>query len=120
MSSLGKRMGTILKLTFSYFFEKRVMKLSAALAYYTIFSLPGLLIIVIWISDFFYGRAAVEGTIYGQISSFVGKDAALQIQETIRNATTSGNSRFATIVGLVTLLLGSTSMFSEIQDSINL
>lgn len=120
MRVFANRMWTIIKLTFSYFFEKRVMKLSAALAYYTIFSLPGLLIVVIWISDFFYGRAAVEGTIYGQITSFVGKDAALQIQETIRNATTSGNSRFATIVGLVTLILGSTSMFSEIQDSINL
>src|SRR6266536_137067 len=120
MRVLANRMWTILKLTFKYFFEKSVMKLSAALAYYTIFSLPGLLIIVIWISDFFYGRAAVEGTIYGQISGFVGKDAALQIQETIRNATSSSTSRFATIIGLITLLVGSTSMFSEIQDSINL
>lgn len=120
MRMLLRRMWTIIKLTFSYFLEKRVFKLSAALAYYTIFALPGLLIIVIWISDFFYGRAAVEGTIFGQISSFVGDDAALQIQQTIRNATSYADSRFAAIIGIATLIFGATSMFSEIQDSINL
>ena len=120
MRVLISRMWTIIKITFNYFLEKRVFKLSAALAYYTVFALPGLLIIVIWISDFFYGRAAVEGTIYGQISSFVGDDAALQIQQTIRNATSYAQSRFAAIIGLATLIFGATSMFSEIQDSINL
>ena len=106
--------------TFADFFNHRVLKLSAALAYYTIFSLPGLIIIVIWISDLFYGREAIEGNIYAQIADFVGRDAALEIQSTIRNATLSTDSRFATIVGLVTLILGATSVFSEIQDSINL
>ena len=115
-----KNAWTITKDTFSDFFSNRILKLSAALAYYTIFSLPGLIIIVIWISDFFYGRDAIEGTIYNQITGFVGKDAALQIQETIRNATLSSDNHFATIVGVVTLVLGATSVFSEIQDSINL
>lgn len=102
------------------FFAERVLKLSAALAYYTIFSLPGLLIIVIWISDIFYGQEAVEGTIYGQISDLVGQGAALQIQETIRNATLSYQTTFAAIVGIATLIIGATSVFGEIQDSINL
>ncbi len=106
--------------TFADFFNHRILKLSAALAYYTIFSLPGLIIIVIWISDLFYGRQAVEGSIYTQIAGFVGRDAALEIQNTIRNATLSTESRFATIAGLITLALGATSVFSEIQDSINL
>ncbi|MGC4037324.1 MAG: YihY/virulence factor BrkB family protein [Chitinophagaceae bacterium] len=106
--------------TFADFFSNRVLKLSAALAYYTIFSLPGLIIIVIWISDLFYGRDAIEGTIYNQIADFVGKDAALQIQETIRNASLSSANRFATIIGVITLIMGATSVFSEIQDSINL
>ncbi len=109
----------ITKQTFIDFFDNKVLKLSAALAYYTIFSLPALLIIVIWISDIFYGREAVEGTVYGQIAKFVGQEAALQIQETIRNAALSTNSGIATVVGLVTLIIGSTSMFGEIQDSIN-
>ncbi len=115
-----KKIANILKDSFSDFFENRVLKLSAALAYYTIFSLPGLIIIVIWISDIFYGQEAVEGTVYGQIAGLVGRDAALQIQQTIRNATLSSESHFATIIGLATLIIGATSVFSEIQDSINL
>jgi membrane protein len=62
----------------------------------------------------------VEGTLYHQISNFVGADAALQIQQTIRGAALSNSSNFATIVGVITLLFGATSVFSEIQDSINL
>jgi len=105
---------------FVAFFEHNVLKLSAALAYYTIFSLPGLVIIVVWVSDIFYGHEAVEGKVYGQIADLVGSDAAAQIQETIRNATLSSEGSFATVVGLITLIIGATSVFGEIQDSINL
>lgn len=115
-----KKLWNIIKLSFSDFFSDRILKLSAALAYYTIFSLPGLLIIIIWVSDIFYGHQAVEGKVYGQIASLVGSDAAAQIQQTIRNAALSGESKVATIVGLVTLIIGATSVFGEIQDSINL
>ena len=109
-----------IKQAFVDFFEQKILKLSAALAYYTIFSFPGLIIIIIWISDIFYGQEAVEGTVYKEIANLVGPEAALQIQETIRNATLSNESSFATIVGLITLLIGATSVFGEIQDSINL
>lgn len=119
MSPFFKTMWSVLKKSFSDFIEKRVLKLSAALAFYTIFSLPAMLIIIISISDIFYGRAAVEGTLYHQISSFVGTEAAMQIQQTIRSSALSRNSNFAMIVGLITLLIGATSVFSEIQDSIN-
>lgn len=115
-----KSIWNIITQSFADFFNNRVLKLSAALAYYTIFSLPGLLIIIVWVSDIFYRQDAVEGTLYNQISGFVGKDAALQIQEMIRNATLSSEIGFATIVGLVTLIIGATSVFGEIQDSINL
>ncbi|MFT3702778.1 MAG: YihY/virulence factor BrkB family protein [Agriterribacter sp.] len=115
-----KNIWKIIKQSFADFIAERVLKLSAALSYYTLFSLPGLLIIVIWVSEIFYKDAAVEGTIYGQIADFVGKGAALQIQETIRNATMSSSNKIATIVGFVTLLFGATSVFGEIQDSINL
>jgi membrane protein len=101
------------------FFEYNVLKLSAALAFFTIFAMPGLLIIVIWVSDLFYGREVVEGTVYTQIEGFVGHTAALDIQETIRNATQTTGGTFATIIGLIALFIGATSVFSEIQDSIN-
>ncbi|HLP35513.1 YihY/virulence factor BrkB family protein [Lacibacter sp.] len=112
-------MWSIIKQSFSDFIDNRVLKLSAALAFYTIFSLPAMLIIIISVSDVFWGREAIEGTLYNQISGFVGTEAAIQIQQTIRNAALSYESKFATLIGLVTLLVGATSVFSEIQDSIN-
>jgi len=119
MSLSMKSIWKILKQSVLDFVNDKVLKLSAALAFYTIFSLPAMLIIIIAVSDIFYGRAAIEGTIYGQIASFVGKDAALQIQQTIRSAALTNQAGFATIVGLVTLIIGATSVFGEIQDSIN-
>jgi membrane protein len=110
---------SILKQSFADFIGNKVFKLSAALAFYTIFSLPAMLIIVISVSNIFYGREAIEGTLYHQIAEFVGTEAAIQIQQTIRGAALSKSSYFATIVGIVTLLFGATSVFSEIQDSIN-
>lgn len=115
-----KTLWKTIKQSFSDFFEDRVLKLSAALAYYTLFSLPGLLIIVIWVTDIFYGHDKIEGTVYGQIAGLVGPNAAVQLQQTIRNAALSGDTKVATIIGLVTLLFGATSVFGEIQDSINL
>ncbi len=114
-----KDIWSIIKQSFSDFIDNKVLKLSAALAFYTIFSLPAMLIIIIYVSDIFYGRSAIEGTLYHQIAQFVGTDAAIQVQQTIRAAALSDSSYIATIVGLITLLFGATSVFSEIQDSIN-
>lgn len=110
---------SITKLSVKDFFDQNVLKLSAALAFFTIFALPGLLIIIIWFSDLFYGRNVVEGSVYRQIEGFVGHTAALDIQETIRNASQSSGGQFATVVGLCALIIGATSVFSEIQNSIN-
>ncbi len=95
------------------------MKLSAALSYYTIFSLPPLLIIIISLSGFFFGAEAVRGEIFGQINGLVGNDAALQIQEIIKNVKLSHASKFATTIGIIFLLIGASGVFAEIQDSIN-
>lgn len=102
-----------------FFGQGRALKLSAALAYHTVFSLPGLIVIVIWVSDLFWGQKAVEGTVYSQIAGLVGAEAATQIQSTIRNATLSNEGHLATILGVATLVWGATQVFSEIQDSVN-
>ena len=96
------------------------MKLSAALAYYTVFSVGPLLIVVVFICSFFFGKEAIEGSVYGQIQSFVGHDAALQLQEIIKNAAIAGKGKVAAIIGIVTLVIGATTMFAEMQDSINM
>jgi membrane protein len=115
-----KRSWNILKRSFSDFFDNNVLKLSASLAFSTIFSLPGLLIIIIWFSNIFYRREVVEGSLYDQIAKFIGKDAAASIQETMQTSLQAGSSsHLATIVGFAALLIGATSVFGEIQDSIN-
>src|SRR6266536_4506024 len=115
-----RRTWNILKRSFADFFANNVLKLSASLAFSTIFSLPGLLIITIWFSNIFYRREVVEGSLYGQMAKFVGQDAAASIQQTMRNALISGNTHLATIIGFAALIIGATSVFGEIQDSINL
>ncbi|MBC7827093.1 MAG: YihY/virulence factor BrkB family protein [Chitinophagaceae bacterium] len=109
----------VLKQCFSGFVDDKVMKLSASLAYYTVFSMGPLLIVIIYLCSLFFGREAIEGTIYGQIESFVGSDTAIQLQEIIKNASIGSKGNIAAIIGVITLLIGATTVFAEIQDSIN-
>ena len=67
MASSLKSTWQILKQTFTDFSELKIMRMSAALAYYTIFSIAPMLIVIITVCDIFFGRAAIEGNIYGQI-----------------------------------------------------
>ncbi|MEO6290558.1 MAG: YihY/virulence factor BrkB family protein [Ginsengibacter sp.] len=115
-----KGLWEVLKKCFQGFADNKIPKLSASLAYYTVFSLGPLLIVILFLCSFFFGREAVEGSIFGQMQSFVGTDAALQIQEIIKNASLSGESTMAATIGIITLLIGATTVFAEIQDSINM
>lgn len=101
------------------FVEDKVLRMSAALAYYTIFSLGPILILVIGLLDTFYKKEAIEGKIYGQIAGFVGHDAALEIQQIIAKTAISGKSGLATVISIVVLVFSATGVFGEIQDSIN-
>ena len=109
----------LLKNTFIEFSDDNGMKLSAALSYYTIFALPPLLIIIISLCGFFFGAEAVRGELFGQINGLVGNDAAMQIQETIKNVSLSKSNAFITTISVIILFIGASGVFSEIQDSIN-
>lgn len=109
----------LLKSTYNEFDDDNAIKLSASLSYYTIFSLPPLIIIILSICGVFFGTEAVTGRFFGQINGLVGNAAALQIQETIKNIELSDSNVFATIVGAITLLIGASGVFAEIQSSIN-
>ena len=103
------------------FIEDRVLKLSAALAYYTIFALTPLIIIVISAASLFFGNKINPGTeLFGQISEMIGTDAANQLKGFVENANLTGKSTIGLIIGVVTLIIGSTAIFIEIQDSINI
>jgi membrane protein len=109
----------LLKDTFTAFSEDNAMKMSAALAYYTIFSLAPLLLIIIWLTGFFFGEQAINGQIFGKLDEFVGEEAAMLIQEFIKGVSLAGKSGLAIIIGVGTLIVGATKVFIEIQDSIN-
>lgn len=109
----------VIKNTFSGFLEDKVLKLSASLAYYTVFSMGPLLIVILYLCGLFLEREAIEGTIYNQLRGFIGVDAAEQIQEIIKNASIGDKGNIAAIIGIITLLFGATTVFAEIQDSIN-
>lgn len=110
---------TLVKETFAGFSNDKIMKKSASLAYYTIFSLAPLLLILMWTVGFFYGEDATNGEIFGEINEIVGEKAAAQIQEIIREISLSDKSGIAIVIGVGTLIIGSTTVFIEIQDSIN-
>ncbi len=114
-----KGLWQVLKNSFKGFFDNKVLKLSASLAYYTIFSLGPLLIVILYLCGKFLGREAIEGGIYREMENFVGSDTALQLQQIIKNAAISGQSGISAVIGIITLLIGATTVFAEIQDSIN-
>jgi len=117
---LAKDALAILKKTFNAFLEDRALKLSAALSYYTIFSLAPLLLLMISLAGLFLGRDAIQGHVFGEINGLIGNEAAAQIQDIIKNMELSGKTNMAVIIGAITLIIGATSVFGEIQDSINL
>lgn len=110
---------TVLKSSAKCFIEDNAFKLSASLSYYTIFSLGPLLIIIISLAGAFYGKDAVQGEIYSQINGLVGDQAALQIQQIIKNIQQTEQGPLAAIIGVVVLVIGATGAFIEMQDSIN-
>jgi membrane protein len=109
----------ILVATFSGFINDNGLKLSASLAYYTVFSLAPLLILVISLAGLFLGNDAATNRLYPQISQYVGSQAAVQIQEMLKGLALSGKTGITVIIGVVTLLVGASSIFVEIQDSLN-
>lgn len=109
----------VLKESFVSSGEDKATKLSGSLAYSTIFSFAPLLIVIISLCGLFLGREAIEGTIYQQLKGFLGAESAAQLQSIIKNVAISGNSKTAIVIGSITLLIGATAIFSEIQDSIN-
>jgi membrane protein len=92
---------------------------SAVVAYYAIFSIPALLVIVIAIAGFALGREAVQGEISAQVSSAIGPDTAKQVEEMIARAGAQKESVLATIIGILTLIVGATGVFAQLQVSLN-
>jgi membrane protein len=108
-----------LKTTASEFMSNNSLRHAAALSYYTIFSLPPLLLIVITAASAIYGAEAVTGQVYGQMKGFLGADSAKFLQDSIAEFTKQQKSGLAAIIGVGTLIFAATTFFVTLQESIN-
>jgi membrane protein len=114
-----KTAGKLLMTTFNNFLDDKGLKFSASLAYYTVFSLAPLMMLLVFIVSLFFGNDAFQGRIYPEIKGFVGAGAAAQIQDMIKSIQL-GKSFTAITIGIVTVIVGATGIFLEIQDSLNI
>ncbi|HZX58944.1 MAG TPA: YhjD/YihY/BrkB family envelope integrity protein, partial [Mucilaginibacter sp.] len=115
-----KQIWKIIVATFMGFINDNGLKLSASLAYYTIFSLAPLIIIVISITSLVLHHYDYNDTLYAQLGRFIGKDAVTQLQQIVTHLQLSGKSGTALVVGGAILLLCASTMYVEIQDSLNI
>ncbi|HET9227850.1 MAG TPA: YhjD/YihY/BrkB family envelope integrity protein, partial [Thermoanaerobaculia bacterium] len=92
---------------------------SAALAFYTIFSLAPVLVVVITLAGVVWGEEAVRGQIRDEFQGLMGPEAAVLIENVIKSAARPASGRIAAIVGVATLLFGATAIFGQLQDALN-
>ena len=109
----------MLKATYFEWNEDEPFRQSAVIAYYSIFSLPALLIIIINTVGIIFGEEAVQGQISDQISSLVGGEAAKQVEEIIASVSQQENNFLGILIGVGTLLFGATGVFYQLQQSLN-
>ncbi|HKP53197.1 MAG TPA: YihY/virulence factor BrkB family protein [Chloroflexia bacterium] len=109
----------LVKDAFSDFGEDKAERLGAALAYYTIFSLGPLLVVLIAISGLVFGEAAAEGQVVDRIQGFLGADGAKTVQDMIKSASAPTAGIIATVLGSITLLLGALGILAQLKGALN-
>ncbi|MGA7836885.1 MAG: YihY/virulence factor BrkB family protein [Ignavibacteriaceae bacterium] len=115
-----KKIWTFILEVFEKFVDDRAPKYGAALSFYTIFSLAPLLVVIIYLGGLIFGRVAARGRVLIEIQEIMGKEGATLIQTILKNASFSINSPLAIIISAIAILIGSTIVFVDIQESLNL
>jgi len=96
-----------------------VPSMGAALAYYTVFSLAPLLLIVVSVAGIFFGQEAARGEIQAQLQDMMGERGAGAVQELLAGVRDPAEGLTATMVGLVLLFIGATTVFAELQSALD-
>src|SRR4051812_13275340 len=110
----------VAKKTWNAFSEDDCMTLGAAMAYYTVFSLAPLLLMVVSIAGLVFGREAVQNQIAGQVQGLIGSEAAQQVQTMIaKQSSNQSGGIIGTVIGIITLIFGATGAFAALQDALN-
>ena len=99
--------------------DDRAPTMGAAIAYYTVFSLAPMLVMVIAIAGLVFGQKAAEGALFGGLTELVGAESAGAVQAMLRSASSTRTGILATVVGFGTLIIGATAVFSELQSALN-
>lgn len=105
--------------TVTSWLEHGASRLAAALAYYTVFSLAPLLIIVIAIAGFFFGETQARDEIFAQLQALMGRSGAQYVRTLLDTSWTPASGFLATGIGFVVLLIGATGAFAQLQDALN-
>ena len=120
MKSLVRNFWPLLKTTFKEWNSKDPFRQSAVIAYYAIFSMPGLLVLIVTIAGYFFGKDVVSDNILNQISHTMGASTAAHIKDLLANTSRIRTSLIGSIIGVVVLLMGATGVFIELQKTLNL
>lgn len=115
-----KEIGQLLKTAFKAWWTKDPFRESAVIAYYAIFALPGLLVVIIALAGYFFGRDVVNDHLAREITAAMGADTAEQVRLMTDKASEIRNSIWATIIGTFTIILGATGVFAQFQKSLNI
>ena len=99
--------------------DDRAPTMGAAIAFYTVFSLAPMLVIVIAVAGLVFGREAAEGALFGELAKLVGPDSAGAVQAMLRSASSTRSGIIATVFGIGTLIVTATAVFSELQAALN-
>ena len=110
---------TLIKASVNGYIEDNALSRGAAIAYYTVFSLAPVLVIIVAIAGLAFGEDAAQGALANQIQGLMGHDAAVAVQAMVRSAWQSKSGTLATIVGLVALLVTASGVFGEMQSALN-
>ena len=109
----------LLKLTFTEWTNDNAFELSAALAFYTIFSIAPVLLIAVGVASFFLAPDAATDQIVGEMEQMIGAQGANAVRQVIESSRGFGKGFWAVSVGVVTLIIGATTVFGELQSALN-
>ncbi len=116
----GRGWLNIIKTTVAKWWAMDPFRQSAIIAYYAVFSLPALLVIIITVAGFAFGAEAVNSSVLNQVKATMGSDTAEQIKVMLAKATESKTSVWAAIIGVITVLIGSIGVFIQLQKTLNI
>jgi membrane protein len=119
IEAMRKQWWPLLKATFAAWSDDYAPSMGAAIAYYTIFSLAPLLVIVTAVAGVVFSREAVTGELFGQVRGLVGDDGGKAIEGLVQSASNPGEGTIAIVGGVIAMIFGATGVFSEIQTAID-